>query len=405
MNIGSLVAESLISLRKNKIRTALSMLGIIIGVGAVITLVAMAHATQTRIQDEIARMGDDWMWVGYWGMGHGGVRKGDVERKPNQTKEDAQAIVEQCSAVRAATPTNQMGQPVKSSYNNYQTFVMGAYPCYHDIRRWDVDSGRKLNDADEANCAPVCCIGLTAARELFGSINPVGEEITVKNSRFTIVGLLSFKGQADRRDNDDIILFPYMTFQRKVAGSEVSGSMLVAAKHGADPKIAESQVRNLLRQRHSLREDDPDDFRLRSVSESAALKEESSESFEWLLKMVAGVSLVVGGIGIMNIMLVSVTERTREIGLRMAIGANGLDIMLQFLVEAIVLCTMGGIIGMGAGVGFTYGLTGWKGYETEVSYWIAGIALGFAFATGVFFGFYPAWRASRLDPIEALRYE
>ena len=307
MNLGSLVAESLVSLRKNKIRTALSMLGIIIGVGAVITLVAMAQATQTRIQDEITRMGDDWMMVGYWGMGHGGVRKGDVERKPQQTKEDAQAIVEQCSAVRAATPTNAMSLPVKSSYNNYQTFVMGAYPCYHDIRRWNVDAGRNLNDTDEANCAAVCCIGLTATRELFGSVNPVGEEITVKNSRFKVVGVLSFKGQDSHRDSDDIILFPYMTYQRKVAGSEVSGSMLVAARIGVDPKAAENQVRNLLRQRHSLREEDADDFRIRSVSESAALKEESSDSFDWLLRMVAGVSLVVGGIGIMNIMLVSVT--------------------------------------------------------------------------------------------------
>jgi putative ABC transport system permease protein len=381
------------------------MLGIIIGVGAVITLNAMARATQSRIQDEIARMGDDWMFVGYWGMGHGGVRKGDVERKPQQTKEDAAAILAECGAVRASTPTNQMSQPVKSSYNNYQTFVMGAYPCYHDIRRWPVDHGRQLDESDEANCRPVCVIGQTAVRELFGSIPPIGEEITVKNSRFLIVGVLSFKGQDNHRDNDDIILFPYMTFQRKVAGSEVSGSMLVATKVGVDPKIAETQVRNLLRARHNLREEDPDDFRLRSVSESAALKEESSESFEWLLKMVAGVSLVVGGIGIMNIMLVSVTERTREIGLRMAIGANGMDVMLQFLVEAIVLCTLGGLMGMAAGWGFSYGLTKWRGYETEVSYQIAFIALGFAFATGVFFGFYPAWRASRLDPIEALRFE
>jgi len=405
MNPGSLIGEALLSLGKNKVRTALSMLGIIIGVGAVITLVAMAQATQTRIEDEIARMGDDWMFVGYWGMGRSGVRRGDVERRPLQTKEDAQAIAQECSAVRAATPTNMMSLQVKSSYNNYQTFVMGAYPCFHDIRRWPVDVGRPLNESDEISMQPVCCIGQTAARELFGSINPVGEEITVKNSRFQIVGLLSFKGQGDHRDNDDIILFPYMTFQRKVAGSEVSGSMLVAAAFGVDPKIAEEQVRALLRQRHNLREDEADDFRLRSVSDSAALKEESSDSFEWLLRMVAGISLVVGGIGIMNIMLVSVTERTREIGLRMAIGANGLNIMLQFLVEAVVLCTLGGVIGMFAGWGFSYLLTAWKQYETQVSYWIAAVALGFAFATGVFFGFYPAWRASRLDPIEALRYE
>ncbi len=405
MNPGALITEALLSLGKNKIRTALSMLGIIIGVGAVITLVAMAQATQTRIQDEIARMGDDWLWVWYWGSPRGGVRRADSFNKPMQTRQDADAIMRECSAVRAASPTNGMSMQVKSSYGNYQTQVIGVYPNYHDIRRWPVDLGRPLEELDEVTGQPVCVIGQTAAAELFGSIDPVGEEITVKNSRFLIVGMLSFKGQGDRRDNDDVILFPYTTFQRKIAGREISGSLVVAAQHGAHPKLAEEQVRSLLRERRNLRDDDPDDFRIRSVGEAAALKEESSESFEWLLRMVAGISLVVGGIGIMNIMLVSVTERTREIGLRMAIGANGLDIMMQFLVEAVVLCTLGGIIGMFAGWGFSHLLTAWKHYETQASYWIAAVALGFAFATGVFFGFYPAWRASRLDPIEALRYE
>jgi len=251
----------------------------------------------------------------------------------------------------------------------------------------------------------VCVIGQTPAREMFGSINPVGEEITVKNSRFTIVGLLEFKGLSDNRDNDDVILFPFSTFERRIAGTEVSQTLLAAAAHGSDPKVAEDQIRRLLRERHKLRDEDPDDFRIFAVSESAAVKEQSSESFAWLLGMIASVSLLVGGIGIMNIMLVSVTERTREIGLRMAIGASGGEIMMQFLIEAIVLCTLGGIIGMFGGWGFSYLLTSWKQYETAVSYWIAGIALGFAFATGVFFGFYPAWRASRLDPIEALRFE
>jgi len=405
MNLTTLLAESLISLGKNKVRTGLSMLGIIIGVGAVIVLVAMAHATETRIREEIAKMGDDWLWISYWGIARSGVRRGEVVTKPFQTKEDADAIMQECSAVRAATPSNMMSIQVKSSYNNYQTMISGVYPNYHDIRRWPVERGRPLNESDEVSCRPVCVIGHTAARELFGSIDPVGEEITVKSCRFQIVGLLSFKGQGDRRDHDDTILFPYMTFQRKVAGSELSGSILAAARHGVDPKVAEDQVRRFLRQRYNLREGEPDTFRIRSVGESAALKEESSASFEWLLRMIAGVSLVVGGIGIMNIMLVSVTERTREIGLRMAIGANGLDILMQFLVEAVVLCTVGGIIGMLVGWGSSHALTAWKQYETEVSYWIAAVALGFAFATGVFFGFYPAWRASRLDPIEALRYE
>jgi len=405
MNWLSLIEESLISLGKNKVRTMLSMLGIIIGVGAVITLVAMAEATKIRVEDEIARMGDDWMWIGYWGMPRGGVRKGEVERKPFETMDDANAIMEGCSAVRAASPSNRLTQQVRSSFSNYQTTCQGVYANYFDIRRWHAISGRLFDEADEAAQRAVCCIGQTTARELFGSLDPVGEEITVKNARFEIIGLLSFKGRSGHRDNDDVILFPYMTFQRKIAGSEISGSMVAAAHHGIDPKVAEDQIRRLLRQKHNLRDGEPDDFRIWSVSQSAAVKEESSKSFEWLLTMIAGVSLVVGGIGIMNIMLVSVTERTREIGLRMAIGADGLDIMFQFLTEAVVLCTLGGILGMLAGWGFSHVLTEYRGYETHVSYWIAGIALGFAFATGVFFGFYPAWRASRLDPIEALRYE
>ena len=405
MNLFALIAESFTSLSKNKVRTSLSMLGIVIGVGAVITLVAMAQATKTRVEEEIAKLGDDWMFIGYWGVAHGGVRKGDQERKPMQTRIEADAIMEQCSAVRAATPRNRMTMQVKSSYSNYAAGVIGAYPCYQDIRRWTIESGRLLTQDDEETSRPVCVIGQSTAQELFGSINPVGEVITVKNARFEIVGLLSPKGRGSWRDHDDVIIFPYMVFQRKIAGSERSGTILAAAHHGIDPKIAENQIRGMLRQMHNLREEDPDDFRIHATSESAAAKEESSDSFAWLLGMIAGVSLVVGGVGIMNIMLVSVTERTREIGLRMAIGAGGMDIMMQFLIEAIMLCTLGGIIGMFSGWGFSHVLTTWKGYETEVSYWIASIALGFASATGVFFGFYPAWRASRLDPIEALHYE
>jgi putative ABC transport system permease protein len=405
MNLLTLIAESWVSLGKNKVRTALSMLGIIIGVGAVITLVAMSQATKQRIEDEISRLGDDWMFIGNWGIARSGVRKGDVEQKKFQTKQDADAIMAECSAVRAATPSNRLTLQVKSSYSNYQTNVIGVYANYHDIRRWAVVSGRKLDEADEIAKKPVCLMGQTSNRELFGSISPVDEEITVKNCRFRVIGLLEPKGQNDGRDNDDIIVFPHSTFTSKIAGDEVSGTLLAAAAHGVDPKVAEDQIRRLLRQRHNLRDSEADDFRIFALSESAQVKEESSDSFAWLLRMIASVSLVVGGIGIMNIMLVSVTERTREIGLRMAIGASHIDIMMQFLIEAIVLCTLGGVLGMLGGWGFSYILTTYKGYETAVSYWIAGIALGFAFATGVFFGFYPAWRASRLDPIEALRFE
>ncbi|MCG8405604.1 MAG: ABC transporter permease [Phycisphaerales bacterium] len=404
MNLFALIAEAVSSLGKNKVRTGLSMLGIVIGVGAVITLVAMGQATKSRVEEEIAKLGDDWMFIGYWGMPRSGVRKGEQERKPLQTKIEADGIIQQCTAVRAATPRNRMTMQVRSSYSNYASQVVGAYPCYQDIRRWTVDAGRLLDQGDEENNRPVCVIGQTTARELFGSVNPVGEYITVKNSRFKIVGLLSFKGRGGWRDLDDIILFPYMVFQRKIAGTEVSGTILAAAHHGINAKIAEEQIRGFLRQMHNLREDDADDFRIHSQSESARTKTAASQEFQFLLRMIASISLVVGGIGIMNIMLVSVTERTREIGLRMAIGADGVDILSQFLIEAVMLCTLGGVIGMFVGWGFSHLMTQ-QGYETQISYWIAAIALGCAFITGILSGFYPAWQASRLDPIEALRYE
>ena len=405
MSFFSLLLESLNSLGKNKIRTALSMLGIVIGVGAVITLVAMAQATKSRVEAEIARMGDDWMFIGTWGLPRAGVRKADVARRPNQSRDDAEAIMRECPAVRAATPSNRITVQVKSSYNNYQTNVQGAFPNIHDIRRWPVLSGRKLEDADEQAKRPVCVIGMTAGRELFGSVDPVGEEITVKSARFRVVGTLDYKGQSSGRDNDDLIIFPYSVFQQKIAGSEISETMLAAVQYNVAPSIAEDQIRRLLKQRHNIREGEPDDFRIFALSEPAQARQASSEEFEWLLRMIAGVSLVVGGIGIMNIMLVSVTERTREIGLRMAIGAGTGDVLLQFLIEAVVLCTLGGVIGMLAGWIFCYLLAEWRSYETQFSLMVAGIALSFAFATGVFFGFYPAWRASRLDPIEALRFE
>lgn len=405
MNLFSVLAESLISLGKNKVRTCLSMLGIVIGVGSVIAMVAVGEGAKRRVEREIAAMGDDWLMVFYWGVQRGGARK-QQSLPPNITREDAEAIERECSAVRGASPINRMSFQVMSGFGNYQTGVMGVYPNFFDIRRWNCVVGRPFAQEEMQLRAKVCCIGQTAARELFGGMNAVGQTIRVNKVAFEVVGLLESKGfSSDGRDNDDVILFPYDSFQRLIAGRETSGSLIAAARHGIDLAVAKQQIRMLLRQRHRLADQEDDDFRIFDRNITAQANAETTNQFNLLLTAIASISLLVGGVGIMNIMLVSVTERTREIGLRMAIGANSFHILGQFLTEAVVLCGIGGLLGFAAGWGTAMILNQKFQWDAVVSYWMAGIAIAFATGVGLFFGFYPAWRASRLDPIDALRYE
>jgi len=401
----TVIAESLHSLTKNKIRTALSILGIVIGIGAVIAMVAVATGAQRKVEREIAAIGDDWLTIWYTGTDRGGVHR-DMATPPNMTRDDAEAIERECSAVRAASPTNRVGAQVISQFGNYRSGVMGVYPNFFDIRRWQCLIGRTFNADDMAMHAKVCCIGTTSAKELFGSVNPVGQTIRVNRVAFDVIGVLESKGVgSDGRDFDDILLFPFTSFQRMVAGNEPSGTLFAAARPGVPLAIAKEQIRSLLRQRHRLGDNDEDTFRIMDRSLMAQANAEATNTFNLLLTSIASISLIVGGVGIMNIMLVSVTERTREIGLRMALGANGLHVLGQFLCEAVVLCAVGGLIGFVAGWGVSRVVSVRLGWETEVSYWMAGVAIVFATAVGIFFGFYPAWRASRLNPIDALRYE
>jgi putative ABC transport system permease protein len=401
----SVFAEALRSLNKNKVRTALSMLGIVIGIASVIALVAVGAGAQKKVEQEIQAIGDDWLMVMYWGMQRSGVKK-QTGMPLNMTRDDAEALERDCPAVRAATPTNRVTAQVMSSFGNYQTSVMGSYPNFFDIRRWNASDGRVFNAEDMQMRAKVACIGTTAARELFGSVNPVGQTIRVNRAAFEICGVLDSKGTgSDGRDYDDVILFPYTSFQRLIAGNEPSGTLFAAARPGYTLATAKEQIRQTLRERHRVPEDADDTFRIFDRSITAQAQAETTRTFTELLVMIAAISLAVGGVGIMNIMLVSVTERTREIGLRMAIGANGWHILGQFLSEAILLCMVGGIIGFGAGVGAAYWVKVERGWDVEISYWMAGVAISFATAVGLFFGFYPALRASRLDPIEALRFE
>ncbi len=401
----TVIAESLHSLGKNKVRTSLSILGIVIGVGAVIAMVAVATGAQRKVERELAAIGDDWLMIMYWGMQRSGVRRQQTT-PPNMTRDDAEAIIKECSAVRAVSPTNRITAQVASSFGNYQTSVFGAYPAFFDIRRWKCSEGRLLTEEDMQTWAKVCCIGTTAARELFGAVNPLDQTIRVNRVAFDIVGVLEPKGtSSDGRDYDDVILFPFTSFQRLIAGNEPSGTVLAAAKAGTNLEVAKQQIRELLRQRHHVADEEDDTFRIFDRSLAAQANAEATRTFNLLLTSIASISLLVGGVGIMNIMLVSVTERTREIGLRMAVGAHGLHILSQFLCEAIVLCILGGLVGFGAGWGAARLVTVNFGWDTEVSFWMAGVAIAFATAVGVFFGFYPAWRASRLNPIDALRYE
>jgi len=405
MRLLTILAESLHSLGKNKIRTALSILGIVIGIAAVIAMVAVATGAQRRVEREIAAIGDDWLMIGYWGMQRTGVRRQEGT-PPNMTRDDAEAILRECPAVRVVSPTNRMTAQVVSSFGNCQTSVQGAYPSYFDIRRWVCTTGRLFTTEDMQRHAKVCCIGVTAANELFGAVDPVGQVVRVNRVPFEVIGLLSPKGVGtDGRDYDDVVLFPFTSFQRLIAGSEPSATIFAAAQPGVSLATATEQIRQLLRQRHRVAEDQDDPFRIFDRSVTAQAATEATRTFNLLLTSIASISLLVGGVGIMNIMLVSVTERTREIGLRMALGARALHILGQFLCEAVVLCAIGGLVGFVGGWGVARVVSQQVGWETEVSYWMAGVAIAFATAVGVFFGFYPAWRASRLDPITALRYE
>ncbi len=405
MGLFSVIAESLHSLAKNKVRTALSVLGIVIGIAAVIAMVAVAAGAQRKVEREIAAMGDDWLTIWYSGTDRGGVHR-DSALPRNTSRDDAEAIERECSAVRAASPTNRVRGQAISQFGNYQCGSMGVYPNFFDIRRWPCAVGRAFAREDMELYTKVCCLGTTAARELFGAVNPVGQTIRVNRVAFEVIGVLESKGVgSDGRDFDDVILFPFTSFQRLIAGSEPAGTLFAAAKAGVPLAVAKEQIRTLLRQRHHLSDNDEDTFRILDRSLAAEASAEATRTFNLLLTSIASISLIVGGVGIMNIMLVSVTERTREIGLRMAIGAYGTQILGQFLCEAIVLCMIGGLLGFAAGCGLARFVAAQYQWEVDVSYWMAGVAIAFATAVGVFFGFYPAWRASRLDPIAALRYE
>ncbi|GFO63316.1 ABC transporter permease [Geomonas paludis] len=396
------------ALRVNKMRALLTMLGIIIGIAAVIAMVAIGSGASKMISDQISSIGSNLLLVLPGSVTSGGMRSGSGGTQ-TLTYDDARAIKAECPSVAAVAPNVRGSGQVVYGNQNWSTVVYGVTPEMVDVRDWTIVAGRNLTQSDVDGATKNCLIGQTVADNLFGGTDPVTKIIRIKKIPFTVVGVLGRKGQSPQgQDQDDVIYVPLRTAQRKLLGSQfpnVVGSIMVQAKNAEVLDKAEDEVTELLNQRHRIGPNREVDYTIRNLSELLAVTEQSSKVMSILLGAVASISLVVGGIGIMNIMLVSVTERTREIGIRIAIGAKKRDILLQFLTEAVLLTTCGGVIGMLLGVAGAKLVASFIGWPTLISVNTIIIAFAFSAGVGVFFGFYPARKAASLNPIDALRYE
>jgi putative ABC transport system permease protein len=393
------------ALRRNKLRTLLTMLGMIIGVGAVIAMVAIGNGAKSQIEASIASMGQNVVLVWSGSFSRGGARSG-WGGAGTLTLEDAEAIQREVPGVIAISPEVRSGAQIAAGNQNWSTQILGESAVYFDIRQWPVVQGAAFTEQDVRSANKVAVIGKTVADQLFPGEDPIGQIIRVHNVPFMVVGMLKPKGlSVQGQDQDDLLIIPYTSAMKRVQHVTMLRTINVQAASPSLLNPVQQQVIELLRQRHRITPTKDEDFTVRNQQEISDLFTEQSKTMTWLLGAVAGVSLVVGGIGIMNIMLVSVTERTREIGIRMAIGARGRDILLQFLTESVTLSIFGGIIGIAAGIATSKGIEAWKHWPVATPVlWILAAFLVSA-AVGVFFGFYPARKASRLDPIDALRYE
>jgi putative ABC transport system permease protein len=411
MNAAVALRSALRSLSANALRSVLTMLGIIVGVGAVITMVAVGQGATSRVQEQMKGLGSNVMLVVPGGVSQAGVRLG-AQTRQRLTEEDAQAIALEIAEVQVAAPTSRASGQIVFGNSNWGTSIMGVTNEYLEAREWPLLSGRPFDAAELAGSAKVAWIGATVARELFGDQDPVDQTIRVRNIPMTVVGVLAVKGQNSMgQDQDDTVMVPLSTLRNRIWGGDASsrlkrvGSILVKVQDGKDMTQVEENIKDLLRQRFKVAPGGDDPFVVRNLTEILRAQEESSRVMTLLLAAVAGISLLIGGIGIMNIMLVSVTERTREIGLRMAVGARERDILAQFLIEAVTLSLIGGAIGVVLGAAATWGVGALSGWEVSLSAAAVALAVGFSVLVGVFFGFYPARRASKLQPIAALRYE
>jgi len=409
MTLLDAILSALDALRLHKLRSALTMLGIIIGVAAVIAMVAVGGGAREQVVAQIRSLGANLLIVMPGNVTQGGVRLGSGAAS-TLTDEDSAAIMKEVPGVQVTAPYMRGNTQLIASGMNWATGVFGIDLGWFEAREWDVDSGRVFEPEEISRGAQVALIGQTVARTLYGGLDPVGQELRIRNVPFRVLGVMSKKGQSTwGQDQDDVVFVPLNTARQRVLGrnqanARAVGSIYVKVRDGESLSGAEEDVKALLRQRHRMQPGQEDDFSIRNLADIAATREASARTLALLLAAVAGVSLAVGGIGIMNIMLVSVTERTREIGLRLAVGARQRDILRQFLFEATGLAAIGGAIGVVLGVGAAYLISNAAGWPLLIQPESILLAVAFSGLVGVFFGWYPALRASRLDPIEALRH-
>jgi len=407
MDLLNIIRVAFRALIRNKMRAALTMLGIIIGVAAVIAMVSIGQGASASVQAQIESIGTNLLFVSAGAQNVGGVRSGTGDTGTNTlTVDDLQAIKREVPSVSMVTPNVNARSQLVAGNMNWNTAVTGVSEEYPEIRKWPVANGSFFTDADVRTAARVIVIGQTLADNLYPGTDPIGQDIRVLNLPFRIVGVMARKGQDPQgRDQDDVAFAPYTTVQKKILGRDRVQIAFVSAISQDATYTAQSQITELLRQRHKLAASEPNDFTVRNMTDVAEAANETSKTMTILLACIAGVSLLVGGIGIMNIMLVSVTERTREIGIRMAIGARSSAVRSQFLIESIVLSLTGGMVGIVLGVAFSLAIPAFLGWPTLVSMMAIIGSVLFSAAVGIFFGYYPARKAASLDPIEALRYE
>ena len=405
MKLRTLIRIALRSIAKNKMRTMLTILGIVIGVAAVIVMVAVGYGASRSIQDKVNRLGTNMIVLTAGSSVAGGVSQG-AQAFNRLSIADYEKLARETTLLSAVSPVVLARTQVIGGAGNWRTSVNGVATSYQIIRDWPVATGTFFSDNDVTAMRKVVVLGNTVAKNLFPDTDPVGQQIQLRNVPFTVVGVLAAKGQtASGSDQDDVLLVPYTTAQTRLSGNAFIGQILASTTSSGEIPDAQEEIRTIMRESHRIASGDNDDFTVRNQTELAETAQSTTKVMSWLLAAVASISLLVGGIGIMNIMLVSVTERTREIGIRLAIGARSSDVLRQFLVESIVLSAMGGLLGVVVGVGgaaIVGRLTGWS---TAVPTEAVPLAVGFAAAVGVFFGYYPARKAANLNPIEALRYE